>query len=94
MRVVFAPAAARDLDDIWLEIAQDSVKNADTLIERLCDRLQQLVTFPESGSLRREIATDARSLTEGSYLILYRIADAQVEIIRIIHGARDLTALL
>ena len=30
----------------------------------------------------------------GNYLVLYRLTPAHVEIVRIVHGARDLTTLL
>ena len=39
------------------------------------------------------VADAARSLNVGNYLILYRIEARTVEIVRIVHGARDLTTL-
>jgi toxin ParE1/3/4 len=45
------------------------------------------------GRSRPDIADAARSLNVGNYLILYRIEARTVEIVRIVHGARDLTTL-
>ncbi|WP_443217876.1 type II toxin-antitoxin system RelE/ParE family toxin [Pseudonocardia sp. TMWB2A] len=45
-------------------------------------------TFPKSA--RPEIAADARSLTVGNYLILYRLRKSDVEIVRLLHGAQYL----
>ena len=61
------------------------------MIDALRQRRQQLAAFPESGPARPDIAPDARSLTVGNYLALYRLADRGPEIIRVIHGARDLS---
>lgn len=94
MRLIFAPAAERDLDDIWFAIAQDSPKNADRVIDGIRDRTTQLSAFPESGPLRPDISDGARSLNAGNYLILYRIEPTEVVIVRVVHGARDLTDLL
>ena len=94
MRVVFTPAAEQDLDDIWFEVAQDSVKNADTVIDRLRDRSQQLSTFPQSAPARHDISAETRALTVGRYLVLYKLADEWVEVVRVVHGARDLANLM
>lgn len=91
--VVFSPAAETDLDDIWLTIALESQTGADRLIDSIGRRCGQLSEFPELGRLRPEIAESTRSLNVGNYLILYRIAARTIEIVRIVHGARDLTTL-
>jgi toxin ParE1/3/4 len=92
--VVLTPFAETDLDDIWFEIALDNPAAADRVIDAIRRRSEQLSTFSESGRLRPDIAADARSLTVGNYLVLYRHFKATIEIVRIVHGARDLTALL
>ena len=92
--VVFTPFAETDLDDIWFEIALDNPAAADRVIDAIRRRSEQLSTFSEFGRLRPDVAADARSLTVGNYLVLYRHFKATIEIVRIVHGARDLTALL
>jgi toxin ParE1/3/4 len=90
--VVFSPAAEADLDDIWLNIALENPA-ADRLIDSVQQRTGQLSEFPELGPLRPDIAEAARSLNVGNYLILYRIEARTVEIVRVVHAARDLTTL-
>lgn len=92
--VVFTPAAERALDDIWLDIARLSLIAADQTIDNIRRRTEQLGRFPESGPLRPEISATARSLTEGNHLILYALKNCRVEIVRIVHGARDIANLL
>lgn len=91
--VIFRPAAERDLDEIWLYIAFDNPTAADAVVDQIQRRTQQIATFPQSGRLRSEIAESARSVSIGNYLVLYLETDDAVEIVRIVHGARDLTAL-
>lgn len=91
-RVFRSPAAEQDLIDIWCSIALDSPSAADRMIDRLTARIGQLSAFPESGPRRPDIGEDARILVEGNWLILYRIvAGSEVEIVRVMHGARDLS---
>jgi len=92
--VVFSPAAENDLDDIWLNIALDNLAAADRLIDTIQQRTGQLGEFQELGRSRPDIAKTARSLNVGNYLILYRIEARTIEVVRIVHGARDLTTLL
>jgi toxin ParE1/3/4 len=91
--VVFSPAAEADLDHIWLNIALENPAAADRLIDSIGQQCGQLSQFPELGRSRPDIAEAARSLNVGNYLILYRIEARAIEVVRIIHGARDLTAL-
>jgi toxin ParE1/3/4 len=88
------PAAEGDLIDIWVTIALENRRAADQLYQELDDRFSQLATFPESGPLRPDIADDLRSLTCRNYLILYRKVSKGVEIVRVVHGARDVSTLL
>ena len=45
------------------------------------------------GRLRPGIAPELRYFTVGKYLILYRTVPDGVQIVRVIHGARDLPHL-
>ncbi|MFC3322438.1 type II toxin-antitoxin system RelE/ParE family toxin [Mesorhizobium cantuariense] len=91
--IVRSPAAENDLIDIWLAIANDSPLAADRFLGAIADRILQLAAFPESGARRPDIATEARALTMGNYLAIYRVTEKHVEIIRVVHGARDVSTL-
>jgi toxin ParE1/3/4 len=92
-KVELARRARADLDEIWWHIAQDSVREADRTIDRIVQRIQTLADFPELGPARPVIAPDARMLTVGNYLILYRKLSDRVQIVRIVHGARRLQSV-
>lgn len=91
--IVRSPAAENDLIDIWFAIATDSPLAADCFLNAVSERILQLADFPESGPLRPDIAAQARALTIGNYLVLYRIAQKHIEIVRVVHGARDVSTL-
>jgi toxin ParE1/3/4 len=93
-RIVRTPAAENDLIDIWVHVAAESPSAADRLLDLLDRRIRQLAAFPESGRLRPEIASDARGLTIGRYVVLYRMTPTgTVEVVRIVHGARHWATL-
>jgi len=85
--------ATADLDDIWFYIAKDSVSVADRLIDRITERCHGLADHPYLGAARPDMAPEARVLTIGDYLVLYRIIAAAAEVVRIAHGARRLDGL-
>ena len=92
--VVISEIAQRDLDDIWLHIASDSPLNADRFIDRLVDVVTDtLGTAPLAGREREEFAEGLRSFPFEKYVVFYRVASSNVEIVRIVHGARDLGAI-
>ncbi|MES0032050.1 MULTISPECIES: type II toxin-antitoxin system RelE/ParE family toxin [unclassified Mesorhizobium] len=93
IRIVRSPAAEDDLIDIWFGIARDNPLAADRFLDAIAERIVQLGTFPESGPKRPDIAAEVRALTIGNYLVLYRLAEQRVEIVRVVHGARDASAL-
>jgi toxin ParE1/3/4 len=93
-RVVRSPAADEDLIEIWGHIAGESKITADRVYDRIVKRIFDLADFPDMGPGRSEIAADLRSLTVMNYVILYRVETDYIEIIRVIHGARDLSSLM
>lgn len=94
MRIRRLPRAIRDVDEIWDWIAAEDVEAADRLSDRIARATDRLTNFPESGAPRPELGPDARSIIVGRYLILYRAGPDSVDILRVVHGARELGPLL
>ncbi len=93
MRVAILPSADRDLDAIYDWIAEDDAEAAARHVRRLTAAALSLRDFPLRGMARPEIGAGARSLVVGRYLVLYRVSSARVEIVRFVHGARDVDGL-
>lgn len=93
-KVVISAVAQDDLDGIWLHIATDSPANADQFIDRLIDVASStLGTAPLAGRAREEFGAGLRSLPVENYTVFYRVKGSAVEIVRIVHGARDFDSL-
>ncbi|MCP3056481.1 type II toxin-antitoxin system RelE/ParE family toxin [Aurantimonas marianensis] len=92
-RIVRRPRAEADLIEIWLHIALDSPLAADRLIERIGERILRLARFPEMGVARPDIADGVRVLSVPPFLVLFQVESDKVEVVRVIHGARDLPSI-
>ena len=86
-------AAREDIGQIWDYLAVENPGAADRLLVRLDARFQVLLQFPEAGTARPDIDENVRMLVEHPYVILYRILPNVVQIVRILHGARDIGTL-
>jgi toxin ParE1/3/4 len=91
--IVKSPKAKADLVEIWDYIADDSETRADTFIETIDKKFHTLVDDPLLGIARNEIEVDLRSFPVGRYIIFYRRIPEGIEIIRVLHGARDLNVI-
>lgn len=85
--------ADQDLLEIAFYIALDSVEVADRFIDRIHDRLELLAQSPGMGRPRDELAPSLRSFTVGNYVIFYRLSRDGIEVIRVLHGARDIDSI-
>jgi len=91
-RVIRAPAAEADAVEIWSYIAEDNPSAADRLLERFDRTFHKLADQPHLGKSVEEIAPKLRLFPIGSYLVFYRSIEDGVEIVRLLYGARDITA--
>ncbi|MEK7677203.1 MAG: type II toxin-antitoxin system RelE/ParE family toxin [Verrucomicrobiota bacterium] len=82
-----------DLVEIWSFIAADNPDAADQLLETIDEKAKLLAQSPELGRKRSDLAPSLRSFPVGNYLIFYRPDPNGIEIIRVLHGARDLPGL-
>jgi toxin ParE1/3/4 len=95
MKVHWTDTAQGHLDSIYGYIAQDSVEYALRVVDRLTRRSQVIADFPLSGRRVPEYEMDElREAVEGPYRVIYYIKPDQVDVIAVIHGARDLRAAL
>lgn len=84
--------AQADLDETWLYVSHDRPGAADRLIDRLLDHCRLLAENPNLGEAWPELARDVRRSIVGAYVVLYRPCPDRVEVLRVIHGARDVAA--
>jgi toxin ParE1/3/4 len=85
------PLAHGDLADIWSYIADDSEQQADLFLDMLEGKLALLATQPEMGRERPELAPKLRAFPIKRYVVFYRPVRGGIEVLRVLHSARDVT---
>jgi toxin ParE1/3/4 len=91
-----SPVARSDLDEIWFYIAQDDLDaqiNSSAPLFRDSRNSQPFAAMPRLGRKREELSPRLRSFPVGRYVIFYRPMENGIEIVRVLHGARDLPPL-
>jgi toxin ParE1/3/4 len=85
-----------DLDEIWnyIGIENDNPAAAIRQIEMIRAKFALLATYPLLGELREDLGLGVRAFAAERYLILYRVNDRGVEIIQVVHSARDLDVVV
>jgi toxin ParE1/3/4 len=91
-RVLRRPLAAADVAEIWDYIAEDSIMHADAWVDRLDQALRRLAGQPRMGRARDELSPGLRSLPFGRYVIFYEPLDDGIDVVRVLHAARDVDA--
>lgn len=92
---VLTPAAEADLNDIITYIAENNSDAAERSVARFERAMQMLADNPEVGHLREDLAAEPlRFWAIYSYMIIYRPKTSPLQIIRILHGARDIKDIL
>jgi len=94
MKLRWSKRAIRDVAQLRDYIALDSPFYAQQFIERLINRLANLIEFPQSGRLVPEAERDdIREIIYQGYRTIYQIREKQQEIVivTVVHGSRDLT---
>lgn len=92
-RLVILPAARADLIEIGDFIAQDSPERAALFVAEIEERMTQAAERPGSFPFRNELHAGLRSARHGRYLIFFIEVAEEVWIVRVLHGARDLSRL-
>lgn len=88
-QVRWTPQAADDLEAICLFIARDSPQLAAAFADRVLRATDQLASYPRSGRAVPELGIeDIREIIVGSYRVIYRIRNDEVQLLTVHHGAR------
>lgn len=94
-RIIRSGEVARDLDDIFGDIYRNNgLAVAVAQMERLERTLDRLGDFPGLGRRRADISGRPFVFPTPPWTIVYDVAGADVHVLRIIDGRRDLGAAL
>ena len=94
-RFKLSAPARRDLREIRDYIALDNVPAARKFLARITEASHGLAEMPGQGHLREDLTElPVRFWPVGAYLIVYDPATRPLEILRVLHGARDVGTVL
>jgi plasmid stabilization system protein ParE len=89
-RIVWTEHAQRDLDGIIAFVAEDSLAAAQQVLDVILHTASSLQELSERGRIVPESGDPAiREVFVYSYRLMYRVLEDVVQIIAIVHGARD-----
>lgn len=89
-RLVILPAARTDMIEIGDFIAQDNPGRALSFLAEIEAKMRQAAEHPASFPARDDVHKGLRSARHGRYLIFFLDAGEDVQIVRVLHGSRDL----
>lgn len=94
-RFKLSSEAASDIREIWLYVANDNLKAARRVRLDIWEACRRIAEFPRLGHKREDITTKPVLFwPAGPYLIVYNPEPRPIEIVRVLHGGRDLPVIL
>jgi plasmid stabilization system protein ParE len=90
-----SPEALDDLQLIQDFIAVDNAEAAERLIDQFFEAFEQLAAWPKTGHARADLTSKSvRFWPVGAYLVVYREYSNSIQIVAVLHGARDVPSIL
>lgn len=86
--------AEGDLDELWAYIAENNPDAADRMVDAVLEGSRMHVRFPNMGQSRDDLRPGLRCFVVSPYVVFYRPVEDTIEVLRILHGARDTDRLL
>ena len=91
--VLWTSQAEADLSEIFAYIAVDDLAAAEQTLRRIGAKCDGLADNPGIGRGRPDLHETLRSFPVGNYVIFYRAVTGGIEVVRVLHGARDIDRL-
>jgi toxin ParE1/3/4 len=89
---VIIPRARLDLRAINAYIGERAGRAvAENFIDRMESAIQKLSILPRAHAVQPKFGANVRRMVVKSYLVFYQVKDETVYILRVLHGARNIT---
>ncbi len=85
--------AELDLIDILVFLGRFGQRVADRFSDALDRACQLRAQFPQMGDACEELGPGVRRFPVDSYVVYYRPTDGGIEVLRVMHGSRNVTSL-
>ncbi|MBW4478023.1 MAG: type II toxin-antitoxin system RelE/ParE family toxin [Tolypothrix brevis GSE-NOS-MK-07-07A] len=90
---IISPEASQDLEEIIDYFARINIDAGERFVDEFDKKCKYLANFPNMGRSYGNIKPDLRGVPLDDYIILYRVINSEVEIVRVISGYRNLESL-
>jgi toxin ParE1/3/4 len=89
MRIKWLDLAVDDLEEIADYISQDNPEAARRVVNRLWIAVKSLAEQPKMGRSGRVYGTRELVVSDTPFAAPYRVVGSEIQILRVLHGARD-----
>ncbi len=89
MKVFWLEKAAGDLEEAYEFIALDNLSAAAEEVDKILKTIKRLGENPAIGKAGRIPKTRELVIAGTPYIVIYRVKDNRLEILRVFHGARQ-----
>src|SRR4051812_45529477 len=86
-------AAEEDLREIWAYVAESNPEAANRLVKDITRRFAVLRDHPHMGQEQDRLMVNLRSFLVKNYFIFYQPFEGGIEILRVLHGSRDIGSI-
>lgn len=92
-RIHFTAIAQADIAAIATFIAEKNLPAAERFLDSVEPHCEKIADFPDMERSREELLPRLRSFPLGNYLIFYKVTDSGIEVLRVLHSARDIPSI-
>lgn len=90
---IISPEASLDLSDIIDYFASRNIDAGERFVDEFDKKCRYLANFPNMGRSYGNIKPELRGIPLDGYIILYRVIDSGIEILRVVSGYKNLESL-
>ena len=94
MELIFQKSFENDLLAYWEFLFDKNPQAANAIVQEVYDKVDMLRDHPFAGQSQRHISDDCRHLVVRPLVVLYRVVEDRVELVRVLDGRRDVTAAM
>lgn len=88
--VILSPGAKLDLGEIWdYTLAQWGIDQAEKYVRDLWSAMEQAASDPANSVDVGDVRKGYRKVRSGSHVIFFKVTDAGIDVVRILHKRMD-----
>ena len=92
--IIWSADAERDINDIWDYLAAEAtVRVADEAVRNIFRACHMLDGHAFLGRPRDELIPGMRSILAHPYVVFYRVAGLNIDVVRVLHQRRDIDTI-